>query len=157
VKISSSPFYPLGNLFMGDYINVSAHNNKVRPIWTRNHNYLSIWTAIIDTFYNVGIQQTSSEIPKLFNLYQNYPNPFNPTTNINFDIPLNSYVSLSIYNILGEKVATLVDENLLAGKYKIEWDASGYPSGIYYCIIDSHTDKREAVDFNKTMKMVLIK
>ena len=157
VKISSSPFYPLGNLFMGDYINVSAHDNKIRPIWTRNHNYLSIWTAIIDTFYNVGIQQTSSEIPESFQLFQNYPNPFNPTTHINFDILANSYVSLSIYNILGEEVTTLVNENLLAGKYKVEWDASGYPSGVYYCRIASHTDKRKAVDFYKTMKMVLIK
>jgi hypothetical protein len=150
VKISSSPFYPVGNIFMGDYINVSAHNNKVRPIWTRNHNFLSIWTAIIDTFYNVGIQQTSTEIPETFRLYQNYPNPFNSKTIINFDTPVNSFIKLTIFNILGEKVTTLVDEKLDAGSYTIEWNTQGTPSGIYYYRLYTK-------DFTKTKNMVLIK
>ncbi|MFC2093318.1 T9SS type A sorting domain-containing protein [Bacteroidota bacterium] len=158
VKISQSPFYATANLFLGDYINISAHNNKIRPIWTRiDGSYMSIWTAIIDTFYTIGVQQLSSEIPESHKLHQNYPNPFNPTTNINFDIPVNCYVSLSIYNILGEEVTALVNENLSAGKYKVEWDASGYPSGMYYCRIESKSDKLEGVNFYKTMKMVLIK
>ncbi|MFC2093317.1 T9SS type A sorting domain-containing protein [Bacteroidota bacterium] len=158
VRISTTPFYCLPYVFFGDYINISAHNNRIRPIWTRvEGSYTSIWTAIIDTFYNVGFQQTSTEIPESYKLYQNYPNPFNPTTNINFDIPANSYISLSIYNSLGQEVATLVNENLSTGKYKVEWDANGHPSGMYYCRIASKSDKTEGVSFYKTMKMVLIK
>ena len=80
----------------------------------------------------LGIDVGASEIPTGFFLDQNYPNPFNPGTTIKFSLPHTSFVTLKIYSLLGEEVATLVAENLLAGKYQIEWDASGFSSGVYY-------------------------
>ena len=85
-KVSSS--YSLVGAWYGDYIGISAVNNKVRPVWTKYNSPSSIevWTAIIDTFY-IGIKPISNEIPTSFSLYQNYPNPFNPATKIKFSIP----------------------------------------------------------------------
>ena len=157
VKISESPFYPIPNpgYYVGDYINVSAHNNKVRPIWTRHHNYTSIWTAIIDTFYNVKIQKTSSKIPSSYELYQNYPNPFNPTTSIKFEIPKSLSVKLIVYDLLGKEVATLVNEKLNAGSYEVKWpapsgDGSSYSSGVYFYRLVTG-------DFIDVKRMLLIK
>ena len=73
-----------------------------------------------------------AEIPRYFSLSQNYPNPFNPTTRINFVSPLTSHVSLKIYNILGQEVATLVNDEMKTGSYEVTWDASGFPSGVYF-------------------------
>ncbi|MTI89590.1 MAG: T9SS type A sorting domain-containing protein [Balneolaceae bacterium] len=70
-------------------------------------------------------------LPKKFNLYQNYPNPFNPTTTISFDLPLQSQVQLTIFNILGQRVANLIDDELSAGTHTYEWDASRLSSGVY--------------------------
>jgi predicted GH43/DUF377 family glycosyl hydrolase len=70
-------------------------------------------------------------IPQRFILHQNYPNPFNPSTTIEFDLPKTSEVSLKIFNIHGEEVATLVSDRLTAGNYTYEWDASNLASGVY--------------------------
>jgi hypothetical protein len=85
-----------------------------------------------------------------FRLYQNYPNPFNPTTIINYELPITNYVELSIYNLLGQKVTILVSERQKAGHHQVEWDASGFSSGIYYYRI-------EAGEFQDVKKMVLLK
>jgi len=74
--------------------------------------------------------------PKSFALFQNYPNPFNSTTVIPFDLPRQSEVELAVFNILGQKVADLTHGVLPAGSYSIPWDASGLPSGIYFCQLD---------------------
>lgn len=97
----------------------------------------------------------SNLIPEKFNVYQNYPNPFNPSTKIKFDIPsiLNgstSKVRLSIYNSLGKEIAELVNENLGAGSYETEFDASDYSSGVYFY-------KIETDNFSQTKSMFLIK
>ncbi len=80
----------------------------------------------------IGIQQISTEIPKGFSLHQNYPNPFNPTTKIKFEIPKSSFVTIKVYNALGKEISELADENLNAGIYSVSWNASAYPSGIYF-------------------------
>ncbi len=102
------------------------------------------------------VDPTSSNIPDRFLLHQNYPNPFNPVTKIKFDIPLNKggdqglSVKLIIYDVLGKEVATLLNEQLQPGSYSVDWDASNYPSGVYFY-------KLEVGDFVQTKKMVLIK
>jgi len=70
--------------------------------------------------------------PKSFALFQNYPNPFNSKTTISYQLPFTAKVELCIFNILGQKVHTLVFEKQMAGKYKVEWEASGFASGIYF-------------------------
>ena len=97
-----------------------------------------------------GLDEESVSKPTTFKLKQNYPNPFNPTTIINYELPITNDVDLSIYNLLGQKVANLISETKSAGSYQIEWDASGFASGVYYYRI-------EAGKFVDVKKMVLIR
>ena len=85
-----------------------------------------------------------------YQLYQNYPNPFNPVTTIKYSLSVNSLVKLSVIDILGKEVEILVNENRPAGNYKISWNGSNYPSGVYFC-------RLQAGDFINTMKMILLK
>ncbi len=105
----------------------------------------------------IAVHQTQGDdnLPKSFSVSQNYPNPFNPTTVIEYSIPMASRVSIRIYNILGQVVKTLTDENKLAGTYSVIWDGtnqSGKPvtSGVYFYYVK--TD-----DFKETKKMTLIR
>ena len=88
--------------------------------------------------------------PKEFTLAQNYPNPFNPSTNISFNLPQATDVSLKIYNMLGQEVATLINERMAAGAQTVVFDASNLSSGMYIYRI-------QAGSFSKTKKMMLIK
>jgi hypothetical protein len=100
--------------------------------------------------YPLGIKLISTEIPQNFLLKQNFPNPFNPITKISFQLPVNGITNLELYNLLGEEIESLVNQNLQAGEYEVSWDASKYPSGVYFykLISGNYTD---------TKKMVLIK
>jgi hypothetical protein len=153
VKVSDSSTPTIG--WLGDYICISAYNNKVRPIWTKwiSSARSEVWTAIVDTFL-IGIQPISKEVPASYSLKQNYPNPFNPSTKIKFEIPeaisAESVVRLVIYDACGKEAAVIVNEKLSAGKYEIEWNAAGYSSGIYFYRISMG-------DFTETKKMVLLK
>jgi hypothetical protein len=69
--------------------------------------------------------------PKKYELYQNFPNPFNPVTKINYQLPKNNHVELSIYNLLGQKIVTLIKKQQEAGSHQVEWDASQFSSGVY--------------------------
>lgn len=77
--------------------------------------------------------------PQIFALAQNFPNPFNPTTNISFSIPVAGNTSLTVYNSLGQLVKTLVDEDLSAGLHQVTFDATGFPSGIYFYRLEAGT------------------
>jgi hypothetical protein len=83
----------------------------------------------------VEVKNESNEIPTKFSLYQNYPNPFNPTTTIEFDIPERTNVKLTIYDILGREVETLIDKELEPGRYKLNFTATNLPSGVYFLYI----------------------
>ncbi len=108
----------------------------------------------IDVTYDnqvVGIRMAGGvDLPTSYSLSQNYPNPFNPTTDIQFDVPKASNVKLSVYNVLGQEVVTLVDEKMAAGSYVADWDASNASSGVYFYRIT-------AGEFSQTRKMVLMK
>jgi hypothetical protein len=88
--------------------------------------------------------------PEEFVLYQNYPNPFNPTTKLSFVISHSSFITLKVYDVLGHEVQTLIDEYKNPGGYKVTFDASGLPSGIYYY-------RLESAGFSETKKMILLK
>ncbi|MCA9732128.1 MAG: CotH kinase family protein [Deferribacteres bacterium] len=98
-----------------------------RPSYMRQH--------ILQRFgVDVGIQQPgNADISMVSGLHQNYPNPFNAVTNITYQIAETGYVEVSIFNIFGQKVTTLVADRQTQGKYSIKWNAAGNSSGVYYC------------------------
>jgi hypothetical protein len=124
------------------------------PISLLSHDY-TLWqdSLQIDVISAIG-DDPFSGMPTVFALEQNYPNPFNPRTTIQYQLPKSSQVNLSIYNLLGQKVATLVNERQQSGYYQATWDVSDFPliaSGIYFYRLQ--TDH----GFNTTKKLVLIK
>ncbi|RPI14801.1 MAG: T9SS C-terminal target domain-containing protein [Ignavibacteriae bacterium] len=92
----------------------------------------------------------NNETAKTYKLDQNYPNPFNPVTIINYQLAMSNYVKLVIYDVMGREAATLVNEKQNPGNYEIEWDASNYPSGLYFY-------KLTVEDFSQVRKMILMK
>jgi hypothetical protein len=97
----------------------------------------------------VGVEDENLVADK-FELLQNFPNPFNPTTKIEYRISDRSFVSLKVYNILGDEVATLVNEEKPAGIYNVNFNATGLSSGMYLY-------KIQAGNFVETRKMILMK
>lgn len=94
--------------------------------------------------------ETDTEVPEEFTLNQNYPNPFNPATTIRYDLPEQADVRLEVYNVLGERVATLVNETRQAGSYEVSFDASNLSSGTYIY-------RLEAGDYMETKQMMFVK
>jgi hypothetical protein len=92
----------------------------------------------------------NSKVPTTFILHQNHPNPFNPNTIIEYAVPKERLVKIQVFDILGKEVQTLVNDNLSAGYYKINFNTSGLPSGIYFY-------RLQAGPFVETKKMVLMK
>lgn len=90
------------------------------------------------------------QLPTDFALHQNYPNPFNPTTTIKYELPKESFVTLKVYNLLGQEVATLVNENLKAGRYEVSFNGSKLSNGVYFY-------RLQAGEFCSTKKLFLIK
>lgn len=99
-----------------------------------------------------------SQLPKAFALHQNYPNPFNPTTTISFDVPERSLVSISIYNTLGERVATVLNNAAFdQGEQTVEFNASAISSGIYFYRMTAIAQKGNGAAFTDVKKMLLLK
>jgi photosystem II stability/assembly factor-like uncharacterized protein len=98
-----------------------------------------------------GIQNNNpSELPQEFSLLQNYPNPFNPLTTISYSVPEIEFVTLKVYDVLGNKIATLINEEKPVGSYEIEFNVTNHPSGIYFYRLQAGT-------FVETKKMILLK
>ena len=93
--------------------------------------------------------------PSNFSLSQNYPNPFNPSTSIKFSLPVQANVSLSLYNVLGQKVDELLNTNLEAGIQKVDFNAGNFPSGTYFYVIEAKGQNGTA--FREAKKMILLK
>jgi Glycosyl hydrolase family 53/Secretion system C-terminal sorting domain len=122
-----------------------------KPVATRNGTVvMSAFNAMykINRSNNKNVDKQS--VPTKFSLIQNYPNPFNPTTMISYSIPVKGFVSLKIYNTLGQEVADLVDGNKEAGSYNINFDGSKLASGVYLY-------RLQANKFIQTKKMILLK
>jgi hypothetical protein len=99
---------------------------------------------------DVDVENQGEAIPTDFALYYNHPNPFNPTTTIKYDLPQAIYVKLVVYNVMGQKVATLVDGMVEAGRHQVIWDAKDVSSGVYFY-------KITAGNFAQMHKMILLK
>jgi hypothetical protein len=97
-----------------------------------------------------GVETIEDLVPMVYELGQNYPNPFNPSTTIRFSIPEAGLVTLKVYNLLGQEVATLLNNEQASGVYEATFDASKLSSGIYFYTL-------EAKNFTSTKKMVLLK
>lgn len=109
----------------------------------------SILLDVTGLSINVDVKK-EVELPENYSLSQNYPNPFNPSTSISYQIPNEGFVSLKVYDAIGNEIKTLIDEEKMPGSYEIIFDASNLPSGVYYY-------KMTAGDFVSTKKLMLIK
>ena len=99
---------------------------------------------------NIAPTLRKEALPKDYVLSRNFPNPFNPSTTIQYSLEKAGMVSLKVYNIAGQEVATLVNGSMNAGTHSIVWDASGYSAGVYFYTV-------KAGDFSKTTRMTLLK
>jgi hypothetical protein len=141
-------YSPVGN-------QIGPGNNQVLRFKSAKGLKLSSVEAV-DTYGRpLSVIITAKAVPEAFTLYPNYPNPFNPQTNISFALPADSRVSLRIYNLAGQLVKTLSDENLPAGTHTVHWDGTNISgervaSGIYFY-------KLTAGNYSQARKMCLVK
>ncbi len=146
----------------GQYITIGYVEGYGTTTEPQEYSYMDNTVGTGTFFYRLkqidflGTYKYSDEIevevnaPLTFGLEQNYPNPFNPSTNIKYSVPETGSIKLSIYNVLGEEVAVLVDRIVQVGFYEVTFDASNLPSGVYFY-------RLQAGSFVETKKMVLLK
>ncbi len=113
-------------------------------------DYLSKLNNILQSKFGINSEEKEQIIPTEYSLHQNYPNPFNPVTTIKFDLPNDGLITLEIFDILGRRISTLVEEYKTAGSYEQVFDASSLASGVYVY-------KLQAGDFVSSKKMILLK
>jgi len=130
----------------GDYVFVAYIGQYPSTIVDSSYFYFTKEGEIV----GVTGDWTEDNLPLDYALFQNYPNPFNATTRINYQLPVNARVKLEVYNLLGQKVATLVDSKQQRGYKSVVWDASEVSSGLYFY-------KLTAGDFTETKRMMLVK
>jgi len=154
-RVTTSRFRPApvsgtGGGNMGYNLGLTSGNGKLYPVWMANYtDTFKVWSAIID-YTTIGITQTGTEVPKKYSLEQNYPNPFNPATKIQFQVPQSGDTKIIVYDALGKEITTLVDMFIKSGVYEVNWDASLYPSGVYFY-------RLEINNFSETKRMILLK
>ena len=131
------------------YALIDIHDSEVKLIWKHRIGQ-NVFEDGGDSYEYVITGVEKRIALEDYTLFQNYPNPFNARTAISYQLPAFSEVELSIYNLLGQKVATLVSSKQSAGSYNVEWDGSAFSSGVYFC-------RMEAGDFVKVIKLALVK
>ena len=112
------------------------------------------WSLPLEIITNVE-NMPSTVVPKEFKLDQNFPNPFNPSTTIQFAVPSQSEVKLTLFDIMGREVAMLVDDEYSAGEYKVLFEATELSSGTYFYRISTRSSTGER--FSKTLKLTLLR
>ena len=136
------------------YPDVKLCNNLIFNTWQDNRaggTGYDIWANVLDWYDPDGMNDNElCQIPVTFVLHQNYPNPFNPSTQISFNLPKPEFVTLEIYNTLGQKIETLLNKAMKAGQHEVEFNAQNLSSGIYFYRI-------EAGEFQDVKKMVLLR
>lgn len=149
------PFSSMNSVFTGKN-SQGVWRLKIIDYNNGNTGFLYGWGL---NFNNVttGVKEVNSgEMPKQFTLSQNYPNPFNPSTIIRYSLPYESNVKVSVYNMLGQKLETLVDGISKAGSFEVNFSASRYSSGIYFYTIEA-SSLDNAHKYKETKKMMLVK
>ena len=137
--------FPLGDLFHWGWPASTYTNWAAQQVV--EHDTISSWlTKGITT----GVKNEPTAVPAKFDLAQNYPNPFNPTTTINYSVPQTGAVSLKVYNLLGQEVATLFTGVQQIGNHSVTFDGSKFASGIYFYRLQAGTN-------SMTKKLVLMK
>lgn len=161
IKFTSST---IDSVFYGGIFTSVTHTYDTTYYWfTQNYRLpvylMSFGTTDFGRFKSVGIdlngltigiRKISSEVPDEYSLLQNYPNPFNPTTKIKYTIKENSDVLLTVYNVLGQKMETLVNQQNTPGIYEVDFNAAKYSSGIYFYTLQTG-------NFIDTKKMIIKK
>ncbi|MBN8583823.1 MAG: T9SS type A sorting domain-containing protein [Ignavibacteria bacterium] len=135
------------------YPNIAVTGSKAHIIWhdVRNGSTNSeLYYDFNPTGNTIGVTNISTEIPAEYSLSQNYPNPFNPMTKFKFQMPISGFVKLTVFDMLGKEIETLVNENMKPGTYEVDFDGSKNSSGVYFY-------KLITGDFFETKKMILIK
>lgn len=126
--------------------NYASCINNNGDSWIVGDNGLVLST--VNTLVNITKQE--NVIPEKITLLENYPNPFNPFTTIKFEIPNTSKVKITLFDISGREIDIITNQVFTAGSYKVQWDGSSYPSGVYFC-------KMTTEKYSNTIKLVLIK
>jgi hypothetical protein len=138
---------------------------------TEVHTYLYLDKDVKDSSYSYRLKQVDFDgtfeysnvaevnvtAPAVYTLDQNYPNPFNPVTQIRYALPQTSQVIIKVYDVLGNEIATLVNEEKPVGTYEVNWNASILPSGVYFYQLKATPSGRRAGSFVETKKMVLLR
>jgi len=149
-NVFGSPLGYEGGAFTADVAGwISVAGNSGSPL---TGNYVPLPTEVDNSTDGILL-------PSGYVLKQNYPNPFNPTTNIHYQLPERAHISLIVYDLLGKKVATLVNEQQNAGLYNIQWDImndtrTAVSTGVYLCSINAKGLTRT---YNKVIKMLYVK
>jgi hypothetical protein len=117
-----------------------------------NSDYIAVDAVSFATFSTSSVEPAQTVIPKSFALTQNYPNPFNPTTMIQYDVAKAGRVTIELFNVLGQKVQTLVNDNKAPGRYTVQLNAANLSSGTYFYRMTAGNG-----EFTQTMKMMLVK
>ncbi|RPI06615.1 MAG: T9SS C-terminal target domain-containing protein [Ignavibacteriae bacterium] len=152
-KLISGLNSPLGIERAGNILYVvetGLQGNNISP---------KLWVITLPLDASTGVKDNGT-LPSAFALHQNYPNPFNPVTTIRFSIGTNSHTSLRVFDVLGREVATIVSEELSAGEYSRQWNASDMPSGIYICrlsVVPAEGRNGQAQTYTESRKLVLLK
>lgn len=118
--------------------------------WEYPTQWAYSWIGDTMDVVETGIEKEKPQVAKIYKLEQNYPNPFNPTTMIHYAVAKPGIVKLSVFNMLGQKVAELVNENKNTGSYRVVWNAKEMPSGIYFYRLESG-------NYTDVKKMLLVK
>lgn len=128
----------------GETITVSVQDSENQQASNDKHITISQWPMM----------QEEETLPETFAIHQNYPNPFNPSSTVSFDLPEQAEVTLEVFNMLGKKVATLVDTQLQAGRHESEFEASALSSGNYIARISARGTSGESFEQNMNMQLV---
>ncbi len=140
----------LGNKKIEGQLRFDSYQLQYVPDTSAQYGSIYLDQLQLITQTPTSVRQTSDIIPTTMALEQNYPNPFNPATTISFTLNTSGRVSLKIYDVLGREIANILDENLSAGRYSVQWNASAQSSGIYFY-------KLTTENYSSIKRMMLVK